>query len=107
MNRISTYLLFLFFAIEINAYAAVDMQCVNSCTSKGYQYQLCSQRCSYDMSVGTAPQLQSGTSIPLQGNSAQVDSSIPLKGMQPVQPVQPLQQIDSTGGQQQFQQNVI
>lgn len=104
MNRFLTYCLFLLVAIENNAYAGVDMQCVNNCMSKGYLSQLCYQQCSYDMSTGQAPQWQSGTSIPMQGTPVQIDSNIPLRGVQPVPQVQPLQPIDLNGGQQQSQQ---
>lgn len=106
MSRLLSYSLIIFLAVVKNAYASVDMQCVNNCTSKGYQYQLCAQRCSYDTGAGQAPQPQIGTAIPIQGNPAQVDSSIPLRGMRAVQPVQPMGQINLNGGQQESQQSV-
>ena len=30
------------------AYAATDYNCVNDCTNRGYAYQLCVERCSYE-----------------------------------------------------------
>lgn len=32
------------------ASAATDYQCMNDCTNKGYMYQFCTSRCSYDSS---------------------------------------------------------
>lgn len=52
MNRL---LMFGFFLSAANVYAGTDMRCVNDCTSRGYQYRLCMQRCSFD-SNGNAGQ---------------------------------------------------
>ena len=37
-----------------SAYAATDYRCVSDCTGKGYNYNYCVQKCSYD-SPGTTP----------------------------------------------------
>lgn len=46
MNRIAIALAQLVFASASNA--GTDYQCVNDCTGKGYMYQYCQSRCSYD-----------------------------------------------------------
>ena len=33
-----------------SVFAATDYQCVNDCTAKGYMYNLCTDRCSFDES---------------------------------------------------------
>ena len=38
----------LFLVFSGSAYAATDYQCVNDCTEKGYMYNFCKEKCSYD-----------------------------------------------------------
>jgi len=45
---------FLAFLGVASAFAATDYTCVNNCQQKGYQYQLCLERCSYDESPSGA-----------------------------------------------------
>ena len=58
-----------------NAYAATDFQCLNDCTSRGYQRELCLQKCSYGTG-GTGNGIDA--TIPMQQPpaAATVDSTI-------------------------------
>ena len=46
MKKIITVLTLLF---SINGFTATDYTCVSDCTSKGYMYNLCTEKCSYDI----------------------------------------------------------
>lgn len=44
MKKIITVLTLLF---SINGFTATDYTCVSDCTSKGYMYNLCTEKCSF------------------------------------------------------------
>lgn len=54
------FVLLLSLTLAVPALAATDYQCMNDCTNRGYMYQYCKSRCSYD----TTPQWEQ----PLQQN---------------------------------------
>lgn len=45
-------------SISAYAFPQTDYQCVNNCTSQGYQYGLCLSRCTWDNSPQPQPQPQ-------------------------------------------------
>ena len=46
MKKIITVLTLLF---SINGFAGTDYNCVSDCTARGYMYNLCTEKCSYDI----------------------------------------------------------
>lgn len=39
--------------ITLKSFASTDYQCVSDCSQKGYQYQLCVSKCSFDNNYQT------------------------------------------------------
>lgn len=69
MKRIALTLVLLAFSVVTNA--GTDYQCLTNCTSKGYVYQLCNERCSYDNNRDSA-RTRLDPSIPMGIKSPQL-----------------------------------
>ena len=54
-------------ATSLNAFSQTDYQCVNDCTTQGYQYGLCTDRCTInDSNQFNSPQIQPAKQIDYQ-----------------------------------------